>query len=237
MSEFAELRPSAFAIAYRMLGSVSEAEDVVQEGFLRMHRARAGGERIESPRAYLSTVVSRLSLDQLRSARARRETYVGEWLPEPLITEDDPARKAEMADSVSHAVLVLLESLSPEQRAAFLLREVFEEPYERIAEIVGTSVPNARQLATRARRHVEERRPRFRTTREQREELARRFFAAAGLGDLAGLEALLEALQLADQDRDSGHALGRLLREHAQDDRVERARHVRVQIARRLRRF
>jgi RNA polymerase sigma-70 factor (ECF subfamily) len=191
MSEFAELRPSAFAIAYRMLGSVSEAEDVVQEGFLRLHRARAGGERIESPRAYLSTVVSRLSLDQLRSARVRRETYVGEWLPEPLITEDDPARKAEMADSVSHAVLVLLESLSPEQRAAFLLREVFEEPYERIAEIVGTSVPNARQLATRARRHVAERRPRFAATREQRDELANRFFKAVEEGDLEGLEQLL----------------------------------------------
>jgi RNA polymerase sigma-70 factor (ECF subfamily) len=191
MSEFAELRPSAFAIAYRMLGSVAEAEDVVQEGFLRLHRARAGGERIESPRAYLSTVVSRLSLDHLRSARVRRETYVGEWLPEPLITEDDPARKAEMADSVSLAVLVLLESLSPEQRAAFLLREVFEEPYERIAEIVGTSVPNARQLATRARRHVAERRPRFAATREQRDELANRFFKAVEEGDLEGLEQLL----------------------------------------------
>ena len=158
--EFDELRRSAFAIAYRMLGSVSEAEDVVQEGFLRLHRAREGGERIESPRAYLSTVVSRLSLDQLRSARVRRETYVGEWLPEPLLTsaDDDPARKAEMADSLSLAFLVLLESLSPEQRAAFLLREVFDEPYDRIAEIIGTSEQNARQLATRARRHVEERR-------------------------------------------------------------------------------
>ena len=146
--EFDALRPSAFAIAYRMLGSVSEAEDVVQEGFLRLHRARAGGERIESPRAYLSTVVSRLSLDLLRSARVRRETYVGEWLPEPLVTsaDDDPARKAEIADSLSLAFLVLLESLSPEQRAAFLLREVFDEPYGRIAEIVGTSEQNAREL-------------------------------------------------------------------------------------------
>jgi RNA polymerase sigma-70 factor (ECF subfamily) len=116
-TEFDDLRPSAFAIAYRMLGSVSEAEDVVQEGFLRLHRVREGGERIESPRAYLSTVVSRLSLDHLRSARARRETYVGEWLPEPLVAneKDDPARKAEMADSLSLAFLVLLESLSPEQ--------------------------------------------------------------------------------------------------------------------------
>jgi RNA polymerase sigma-70 factor (TIGR02957 family) len=191
--EFDELRPSAFAIAYRMLGSVSEAEDIVQEGFLRLHRAREGGERISSPRAYLSTVVSRLSLDHLRSARVRRETYVGEWLPEPLLAsaDDDPARKAEMADSLSLAFLVLLESLSPEQRAAFLLREVFDEPYDRIAEIVGTSEQNARQLATRARRHVEERRPRFEASREQREELATRFFAAAEEGDLQGLEELL----------------------------------------------
>jgi RNA polymerase sigma-70 factor (TIGR02957 family) len=191
--EFDELRPSAFAIAYRMLGSVSEAEDVVQEGFLRLHRARAGGERIESPRAYLSTVVSRLSLDHLRSAQARRESYVGEWLPEPLVAsvDDDPARKAEMADSLSLAFLVVLESLSPEQRAAFLLRDVFDEPYDRIAGIVGTSEQNARQLATRARRHVEERRPRYEASREQREELATRFFAAAEEGDLHGLEELL----------------------------------------------
>jgi RNA polymerase sigma-70 factor (ECF subfamily) len=191
--ELEELRPPAFAVAYRMLGSVSEAEDVVQEGLLRLHRARESGERIESPRAYLSTVVSRLALDQLRSARARRETYVGEWLPEPLLAsaDDDPARKAEMADSLSLAFLVLLESLSPEQRAAFLLREVFDEPYERIAEIIGTSEQNARQLAARARRHVEERRPRFEATREQREELAARFFAAVEEGDLDGLEQLL----------------------------------------------
>jgi RNA polymerase sigma-70 factor (TIGR02957 family) len=191
--EFDQLRPSAFAIAYRMLGSASEAEDVVQEGFLRLHRARAGGERIESPRAYLSTVVSRLSLDHLRSAAVRRETYMGEWLPEPLVTsaDDDPARKAEMADSLSLAFLVVLESLSPEQRAAFLLREVFDEPYDRIAEIVGTSEQNARQLATRARRHVEQRRPRFEASREQRDELATRFFAAAEQGDLEGLEELL----------------------------------------------
>src|SRR5215208_3007732 len=147
--QFDELRPSVFSIAYRMLGSVSEAEDIVQEGFLRLHRAREGGERIESPRAYLSTVVSRLSLDHLRSARVRRETYVGEWLPEPLVAsaDDDPARKAEIADSLSLAFLVLLESLSPEQRAAYLLREVFDEPYDQIAGIIGTSEQNARQLA------------------------------------------------------------------------------------------
>jgi RNA polymerase sigma-70 factor (TIGR02957 family) len=191
--ELDALSRSGFAIAYRMLGSVSEAEDVVQEGLLRLHRALEGGERIESPRAYVSTVVSRLALDHLRSAAVRRETYVGEWLPEPLLVsaDEDPARKAEMADSLSLAFLVLLESLSPEQRAAFLLREVFDEPYDRIAEIVGTSEQNARQLATRARRHVQERRPRFEASREQREELATRFFAAAEDGDLQGLEELL----------------------------------------------
>ncbi len=191
--EFAELRRSAFAIAYRMLGSVSEAEDAVQEGLLRLYRAREGGERIESPRAYLSTVVSRLSLDHLRSAANRRETYVGEWLPEPLVAspDDDPARRAETADSLSLAFLVLLESLSPEQRAAFLLHDVFDEPYDRIAEIVGTSEQNARQLVTRARRHVDERRPRFEASREQQEQLAMRFFAAAEEGDLEGLEELL----------------------------------------------
>ena len=191
--EFEELRPSAFAIAYRMLGSVSEAEDIVQEGFLRLHRAREGGEMIESPRAYLSTVVSRLSVDQLRSARVRRESYVGEWLPEPLVAsvDDDPARKLEMADSLSLAFLVLLESLSPEQRAAFLLHEVFDEPYDRVADIIGTSEQNARQLVTRARRHVDERRRRFDASGEQQEELAARFFAAVEEGDLEGLEQLL----------------------------------------------
>jgi RNA polymerase sigma-70 factor (TIGR02957 family) len=190
---FEELRPRAFAIAYRMLGSVSEAEDVVQEAYLRLHRAEQGGERIESPRAYLSTVVTRLAIDGLRSARARRETYVGEWLPEPLLAdpEADPARQAEVADTLSLAFLVVLESLSPEQRAVFLLREVFDYPYDRIAEIVGKSEANVRQLVVRARRHVEERRVRFDTSREQREQLADRFFAAATEGDLPALEALL----------------------------------------------
>ena len=190
---FEELRPVAFAIAYRMLGSVSEAEDVVQEAFLRLHRAEDEGQRIESPRAYLSTVVTRLAIDQLRSARARRETYVGEWLPEPLVTspEEDPARQAEMADSLSLAFLVLLENLSPEQRAVFLLREVFDYPYDRIAEIVGKREDNVRQLAGRARRHVEEGRSRFEASREQRDELARRFLAASQDGDLEALETLL----------------------------------------------
>jgi ketosteroid isomerase-like protein len=138
-------------------------------------------------------VVTRLAIDQLRSARARREAYVGEWLPEPLLAdpEADPARQAEMADSLSLAFLVLLESLSPEQRAVFLLREVFDYPYDRIAEIVGKSETNVRQLALRARRHVDERRVRFDASREQREQLADRFFAAAQEGDMPALEALL----------------------------------------------
>jgi RNA polymerase sigma-70 factor (TIGR02957 family) len=190
-----ELRPVAFAIAYRMLGSVSEAEDVVQEALLRVHRELDRGEQIESPRAFVTTVASRLAINELRSARARRERYVGDWLPEPIITdgEDDPARHAETADSLSVAMLVLLESLSPEQRAVLLLHDVFDYPFSEIAEIVGKSEDNVRQLATRARRHVAQQRPRFQTTREQRDELARRFFAAAQQGDLAGLEALLAA--------------------------------------------
>ena len=181
-----ELRPTAFAISYRMLGSVAEAEDVVQEALLRLHHALEGDERIESPRAYLATVATRLSIDQLRSARVRREAYVGEWLPEPLVADSaaDPARQAELADSLSLAFLVLLESLSPEQRAALLLRDVFDYDYAQIADIVGKSEDNARQLAARARRHVEEHKPRFEASREQRNELARRFFAAAREGEL-----------------------------------------------------
>ena len=188
-----ELRPGAFALAYRMLGSVSDAEDVVQEALLRVHQALDAGEQIASPRAFVATVATRLAINELRSARARRERYVGEWLPEPIITDgrDDPARHAETADSLSLAMLVLLESLSPEQRAVLLLHDVFDYRYPEIAGIIGKSEDNVRQLATRARRHVQQRRPRFQTTREQRDELAARFFAAAEQGDLAGLEALL----------------------------------------------
>ena len=188
-----DLRPIAFAIGYRMLGSVSEAEDVVQEALLRLHQALDAGEPITSPRAFVSTVTTRLAIDELRSARARRERYVGEWLPEPILTDglDDPARQAEMADSLSVAMLVLLESLSPEQRAVLLLHDVFDYGYAEVARIVGKTEDNVRQLATRARRHVEQRRPRFQTSREQRDELAQRFLAAAQAGNLAGLEALL----------------------------------------------
>jgi RNA polymerase sigma-70 factor (TIGR02957 family) len=188
-----DLRPRIFAIAYRMLGSVSEAEDVVQETLLRVHSAIESGEEISSPRAYAATVATRIAIDELRSARARRETYVGEWLPEPITErpEDDPARQAEIADSLSLAFLVLLESLSPEQRAAFLLHDVFDYDYDRVSEIVGTSEQNARQLASRARRHVQDGRARFDASEEQREQLAENFFAAVENGEFEGLEALL----------------------------------------------
>ena len=191
-----ELRPTSFAIAYRMLGSVSEAEDVVQEALLRVHQSLDAGEDIASPRAFVATVTTRLAINELRSARVRRERYVGEWLPEPIITDgsdaaDDPARHAETADSLSLAMLVLLETLSPEQRAVLLLHDVFGYGYPEITDIVGKSEDNVRQLAARARQHVKTRRPRFSTTREQQQELVQRFFAAAQQGDLAGLEALL----------------------------------------------
>jgi RNA polymerase sigma-70 factor (ECF subfamily) len=194
---FEELRPLAFSIAYRMLGTASEAEDVVQEGMLRLHRALAEGEGVDSPRAYLSTVVTRLAIDELRSARARREVYVGEWLPEPILTTEgapggaDPAAEAEIADSLSLSFLVVLESLTPEQRAAFLLREVFDYPYDKVAEVLGKSEPATRQLVSRAKGELDERRPRFETSREQRDRLTKRFLEAAQDGDLAGLEALL----------------------------------------------
>src|SRR5918911_1187536 len=155
-----------------------EAGVVVQEALLRVHQALDAGEHIASPRAFGATVPPRLAINELRSARARRERYVGEWLPEPIITdgEDDPARHAETADSLSLAMLVLLESLSPEQRAVLLLHDMFDYGYPEIAGIVGKSEDNVRQLATRARRHIKQRRPRFQTTREQRDELARRVF-------------------------------------------------------------
>jgi RNA polymerase sigma-70 factor (ECF subfamily) len=210
-----ELRPASFAIAYRMLGSVSEAEDVVQEALLRVHQALEAGERIASPRAFAATVTTRLAINELRSARARRERYVGEWLPEPIITDggDDPGEHAEMADSLSLAMLVVLESLSPEQRAVLLLHDVFDYGHAEIAEIIGKSEDNIRQLATRARRHVERRQPRFQTTREQRDELAARFFAAAEQGDLSGLEALLaHDVELTGDGGGKAPALGRTLR-------------------------
>ncbi|HEY4724709.1 MAG TPA: RNA polymerase sigma-70 factor [Actinomycetota bacterium] len=190
---YRELRPLLFSIAYRMVGSVSEAEDLVQEAFLRFHRAVSGGEEIASPKAWLSAVTTRLAIDHLRSARARRERYVGAWLPEPLVTgqEPDPAGHAETADSLSLAFLVLLERLSPVQRAVFLLHEVFGYGYAEIARLVDRSEEACRQAAVRARRHVEAGRPRFEASRRQREELAARFFAAVERGDTEGLVGLL----------------------------------------------
>ena len=190
-----ELRPLLFSIAYRMVGSVSEAEDIVQEAFLRLHREQSEGVRIDSPKAWLSTVTTRLSINYVRSARVRRETYVGTWLPEPLLTDPAPdaSQHAETADSLSMAFLVLLESLTPVERAVFLLREVFDYPYEEIAEVVGKSEDNCRQIATRARRQVEAKRPRFEADRARRDELARRFFDAVAKGDTEGLLGLLAA--------------------------------------------
>jgi RNA polymerase sigma-70 factor, ECF subfamily len=182
-----ELRRYLFAIAYRMLGSVAEAEDVVQEAYLRYHEADSDPE---SPRAYLATVTTRIAIDQLRSARARREVYAGEWLPEPLV-DDEAARHAETADSLSLAFLHLLEQLSPVERAVFLLREVFDYPYPDVAEIVGKSPANCRQILARAHTHVDEGRHRFDVSREERDEVARRFLAAWDDGDTEGLIELL----------------------------------------------
>jgi RNA polymerase sigma-70 factor (ECF subfamily) len=189
-----ELRPLLFSIAYRMIGSVSEAEDIVQEAFLRYHRAQPAD--VENPKAYLAAVTTRLSIDHLRSARVRREQYVGTWLPEPLLVDErapDPSEEVELADSLSLAFLVLLERLSPVERAAFLLREVFDYPYEEIADVIDRSEDNARQLVARARRHVDAERPRFDVSLEAHEELTERFMEAVNDGDTDGLIELLSA--------------------------------------------
>ena len=194
---YEDLRPLLFSIAYRMLGSVAEAEDIVQESFLRYHRARFEQDaEIESPKAYLSAVTTRLAIDHLRSARARKESYVGEWLPEPLVTDEsapDAAEHAEEADSLSMAFLLLLERLSPVERAVFLLHDVFDYSYHEVAGIIGKSEDNCRQLAVRARRHVDEHKPRFEASRRQRDRLADRFFDAVGDGNVDGLVELLAA--------------------------------------------
>jgi RNA polymerase sigma-70 factor, ECF subfamily len=213
---FEGLRPLMFSIAYRMLGSVADAEDIVQEAFLRYHRVVTDGNAIESPKAFLSSVTTRLAIDQLRSARSRRESYVGPWLPEPVLTgvaagggaaggpaafgavatappAPDPAAHAEDADSLSMAFLLLLERLSPTERAVFLLHDVFDYGYGEIADIVGKSEDNCRQLARRARQHVADHKPRFEASRRERDELAAQFFAVLGEGDMSGLVDLLAA--------------------------------------------
>jgi len=187
MESIEELRPYLFAIAYRMLGSVAEAEDVVQEAFLRYH---AAGTEADSPKAWLAAVTTRLAIDQLRSARARREVYPGEWLPEPLV-DDESVMHAETADSLSLTFLHLLEKLSPVERAVFLLREVFDYSFDEVAGIVGKSPDNCRQILVRARRRMEEGRRRFDVSREERDEVARRFVAAWEDGDIEQLIELL----------------------------------------------
>ena len=190
--EFEELRPLLFAIAYRILGSFSEAEDAVQETWLRYE---ASPTQPTSTKAFLAAVVTRVSIDVLRSARVRRETYVGQWFPEPLLTDpyEDPERSAELADSVSMAALLLLERLTPLERAVFVLREVFGFGFPEVASAVGRSEAACRQLAGRARRHMDKGRPRFEADRREREELAARFFDALRDGDIDGVRELLAA--------------------------------------------
>ncbi|MFF2364216.1 RNA polymerase sigma-70 factor [Streptomyces sp. NPDC058122] len=190
--EFEELRALLFSIAYRILGSVSEAEDAVQETWLRFDRSAT---LPTSAKAFLSATVTRVSIDVLRSARVRREQYVGPWLPEPLLNDpyEDPERSAELADSVSMAALLLLERLSPLERSVFVLREVFAFGFDEIATAVGRSEAACRQLLVRARRHMKAGRPRFEADRQERQELAERFFDALRDGDVDALRNLLAA--------------------------------------------
>lgn len=190
--EFEQLRPQLFAIAYRILGSVSEAEDAVQETWLRY---QSSPTQPTSTKAFLAAVVTRIAIDVLRSARVRREEYVGPWFPEPLLTDpyEDPERSAELADSVSMAALLLLEQLSPLERAVFVLREVFGFGFPEVAAAVGRSEAACRQLAVRARRHMDAGRPRFEADCGERDELAARFFDALRVGDVDGLRELLAA--------------------------------------------
>jgi RNA polymerase sigma-70 factor (ECF subfamily) len=186
-------RPLLFSVAYRMLGEVGDAEDVVQEAFLRAHRVLADGGEIREPKAFLTEVATRIAIDHLRSARVRRERYVGEWLPEPLLTDDpmSPEDHVEETESLSMAFLVVLETLSPVERAVFLLHDVFGFAFEEVASAIGKAPANARQIAVRARKHIEARRPRFDPSAEERRALADRFFAAIGEGDVEGLIELL----------------------------------------------
>ncbi len=189
-ADLEDLRRHGFGVAYRMLGSVADAEDIVQEALLRLSREE---EPVREPAAWITTVTTRLAIDHLRLARVQRETYVGPWLPEPLLEDaaPGPAAHAELSDTLSQAFLVLLEQLTPVERAAFLLREVFGYDYARVAEIVERSEANSRQLVVRARRHLEGARPRFDADPEAGRELMERFLAAAEEGDLDALEEML----------------------------------------------
>lgn len=193
LPDFSTLRPLSFSIAYRMLGSVADAEDVVQEAFLRLHRTLEGGAVVESPKAFLAAVTTRLAIDHLRSARVKRESYIGAWLPEPIVEERESGmeRHAEMAESLSMAFLTILETLSPVERAVFLLREVFDYGYDEISEIVEKTPQNCRQLFARAKSHLDSGKPRFEASREKQQQLADRFFEACEHGEVADLLDLL----------------------------------------------
>ncbi len=199
-----------FSVAYRMLGEVGDAEDVVQEAYLRAHRAIRDGTEIRDARAFLVEITTRLAIDHLRSARVRRERYVGPWLPEPLVgdVEPDVAERTEFRESVSIAFLAVLERLSPVERAVFLLHDIFGFGFEEIAPIVERSAENCRQIAVRARRHVDDASPRFEPSSEERNRLADSFFAAASNGDVDGLVRMLarDAVMVGD-----GNGRGALL--------------------------
>jgi RNA polymerase sigma-70 factor, ECF subfamily len=190
---FKEHRRLLFSLAYRMLGSIVDAEDMVQEAFLRWQAATS--EEIKAPKAYLSAVVTNLCINHLQSARVKREEYIGPWLPEPLITDEnqDPMSNLQMADSLSMAFMILLESLTPAERACFLLREVFDYDYEEIARMMGKTQDNCRQMVSRARLHIRERRPRFSVSQEMQSRLTGQFIKACASGDLQGLMSLLAA--------------------------------------------
>lgn len=210
---FAEHRRSLVGVAYRMLGSFDEAEDVVQEAFLRFRAALADGTRPETDRAWLTTVVTRLAIDHLRSARVRRESYVGPWLPEPAVEGfTDLADDAALADSLSTAFLVLLERLGPEQRAVLLLHDVFDLGFDEIAKIVDKTESACRQIAVRARKHIQDERPRFATDQSEAARLADRFFAASQEGDLGELVALLAAgVEFVGDGGDSARGVTRIV--------------------------
>jgi RNA polymerase sigma-70 factor, ECF subfamily len=186
---FAQARPRLLRLAYSELGDLGEAEDVVQEAWLRLERVDA--DAIVNLDGWLTTVIARLALDRLRSARVRRETYIGPWLPEPLVS-DDPADRVTLDESVSYALLTVLEQLSPAERTAFVLHDVFDVPFGEVAEVVGRTPEAVRQLASRARRHVDRERPRFTASRDEHDRAVRAFAQAVGEGDLEGLVEVLD---------------------------------------------
>lgn len=191
-----DLRQAAFPLVYRLVGSVAETEDLLQEGILRLQLAARQPQPVENPQAFFVAVTTRLAIDHLRSARHKRELYPGEWLPEPIVQDghtDTGPERLEMAESLSLAFLVLLETLSPLERAVFLLRQVFDYEYSEIASVVGKSEANCRQVFSRARKHIAARRPRFEPSRQEREKLARQFLSTCKAGSLPDLEAMLAA--------------------------------------------